>query len=67
MDTKFRLYEEAGVREYWMLSMDAQNVIVCDLKPEGYPIRRIYPDDAVVPVGVFPGLEIDLKKIFVED
>lgn len=67
VDTKFRLYEEAGVREYWMLSMDAQNVIVCDLKPEGYHIRRIYPDDAVVPVGVFPGLEIDLKAVFRED
>lgn len=67
VDTKFRLYEEAGVREYWMLNMDAQNVIVCDLTPEGYDIRRIYPDDAIVPVGVFTGLEIDLKAIFRED
>ncbi len=67
VDTKFRLYEEAGVREYWMLNMDAQNVIVCDLTPEGYDIRRIYPDDAVVPVGIFEGLEIDLKAVFRED
>ena len=63
----FRVYEEAGVREYWMLSMAAENIIVCDLRKEGYHIRRIYPHDAKVPVGIFEGLEIDLKGVFEED
>ena len=67
LETKFRLYEENGVREYWVVFMGDETVAVYDLVGEKYQYRKIYSNDEMVPVGIFKDLEIDLTKIFTED
>ncbi len=66
LETKFKLYEENGVREYWVVFMNDETVAVFDLVTEKYQNRKIYSNDEMIPVGILEGLEIDLVKVFEE-
>jgi Uma2 family endonuclease len=60
-------YEQAGVPEYWLISPSDQTVLVFTLDKEnryGAPAVFIYGEQA--PVGVLPGLSIDLSRVFAE-
>lgn len=67
VETKYRLYEEAGVREYWLVDSAHFVVTVFDLKEGAFQFRKMYPADAVVPSGIFPEFSVDLKEIFTEE
>jgi len=66
VDNKFRLYEENGVREYWVVYPSEQHVLVFDLQEDKYQLRKIYSDEDMAPVGIFPGFEINLQDVFIE-
>lgn len=66
VDNKFRLYEENGVREYWVVYPSEQHVLVFDLKDEHYQLRKIYTGEDYAPVGIFTDFEINLQEVFVE-
>ncbi|MCL2435603.1 MAG: Uma2 family endonuclease [Lentimicrobiaceae bacterium] len=64
---KFNLYEEAGVREYWIIDPKAKTVHVFLLQPDNmYDLGTIYECNEKAPVHIFEGLEIDLKELFEE-
>jgi Uma2 family endonuclease len=70
MSKKFDIYEEAGVKEYWVVYPKA-GLTVFLLQDDGkyddgttYDI--IYTPDAKVPVRTIEGLEIELKELFEE-
>ncbi|MCL2436072.1 MAG: Uma2 family endonuclease [Lentimicrobiaceae bacterium] len=64
---KFNLYEEAGVREYWIVDPKAKIVHIFLLQPDGkYDTGTIYKCSQKAPVHIFEGLEIDLKELFEE-
>lgn len=64
---KRALYEENGVREYWIVSPTDEDVAIYRLDAAGkYQLAGLYSDDEVVPCGIFPGLLIDLARIFAE-
>lgn len=46
-------YENAGVREYWMIDPDRKNILVYDFAGGEYPL--IYGFDDVIPVHIFGG------------
>lgn len=55
-------YENAGVREYWMIDSDNRRVIVYPFEGDGYP--RFYSFESKVPVGIWDGnFEIDFAEI----
>jgi Uma2 family endonuclease len=61
---KLKLYEDAGVREYWIVYPLEKGVEVFILQPDGkydngtrYEIRKM-------PVHIFDGIEIDVLDIF---
>lgn len=64
LDNKFRLYEENGVREYWLVFPSDQTVAVFDLEDGEYKFRKIYASDDAIPVGIFPEFSIVLQRIF---
>jgi Uma2 family endonuclease len=65
MERKFKLYREAGVREYWVF--DPDNKTLRTHRFDGAQIlTRFYGPGAVVPVDIFEGLEIDLDMVFAE-
>lgn len=66
LNAKFKLYEENGVREYWIVFMGDETVAVYDLVDEKYQYRKIYSNDELVPVNIFNDFDIDLNKVFAE-
>ena len=62
---KFDLYERSGVREYWIVYPSDQGLTVYILQENGkYDAGTTYEFTGKVPVGIFKGLEIDLKELF---
>jgi hypothetical protein len=65
MQRKFKLYRQAGVREYWVLDPESQSLHT-HLFEEGRILSRFYGDKEIAPVEILPGLEIDLEPVFAE-
>jgi Uma2 family endonuclease len=63
---KFRRYQAAGVREYWIVDPDSKTAQVCVLEKGRY-ILSSYDDTDTAPVTVLPGCGIDLGEVFVEE
>jgi Uma2 family endonuclease len=62
---KFSLYEEAGVKEYWIVHPDTEAITVFLLMNDGkYDAGSLYEFEAQVPVHIFNDSLIDLTDIF---
>lgn len=59
---KFKKYQEAGVREYWIVDIDGRVVEVYAFE-ENPLIRTIYSADEPVPVRILDGCEINLTDV----
>ncbi len=67
VDTKFKLYEKHGVREYWIVHPVEQTVNVFVLDENGkYQFGGLYAQDAKVKVNIFDDFYIDLAEVFAE-
>lgn len=64
IDDKYLLYEENGVREYWIIQPTDETVTVFDLKNAKYQFRKIYNNVDKAQVGIFPDFRIDLNEVF---
>jgi len=62
---KFRKYQKAGVREYWIVDPEIKTVQVCVLENGRY-ITSVYDETDKAPVTVLEGCEIDLSGVFAE-
>ncbi|GHT70142.1 hypothetical protein FACS1894110_21070 [Spirochaetia bacterium] len=60
---KFNKYQEAGVREYWIVDPDTQSVQACVLEKGRY-ILSSYDDTGTAPITALPDCEIDLRTVF---
>ena len=61
---KYQLYEENGVREYWVVSPAYLSVAVYDLVNDAFKLRDTYFEGDEIPVGIFEGFSVDAKKLF---
>jgi len=66
---KFEVYEEAGVREYWVVHPQEQTVLVYTLNKSGKyeGILKPYIHSDKVTSFTLPGLTLDLRNIFPEE
>jgi len=68
MRVKYELYEESGVREYWVADPERQTVHVFGLNEnEVFESKKIFVSDDVMHSFIFPDLLIDLNEIFQEN
>jgi Uma2 family endonuclease len=62
---KYELYEEAGVKEYWIINPVEENIVVHVLNNEGkFQGIRMYAAGHVIRSSCIEGLQIDVKEIF---
>lgn len=59
---KSGLYENAGVREYWIVDLQKEATVVYRFEEDVAP--TIYPFDGSISFGLFPELTIIISKIF---
>lgn len=65
--TKLRLYQQAGVKEYWIANPEEKSVQVLLLDCYGqYRIYEFYTREQIAKVNVLEGCYIDLAKVFSE-
>jgi Uma2 family endonuclease len=64
---KFNIYQEHGVREYWIIHPNDETVNVFVLDENGkFQFKGIFSGDDKIPVHIFNGdLEVDLTEVFV--
>ncbi|MDR0864714.1 MAG: Uma2 family endonuclease [Candidatus Symbiothrix sp.] len=65
LNEKFNLYEEAGVKEYWVVFPAEKALTVFLLQKNGkFDVGTTYEYEGKVPVSIFKGLKIDMKELF---
>jgi Uma2 family endonuclease len=62
---KYRKYQNAGVKEYWIVDPDTKTAQVCILEEGGYMVI-MYDDTDTVPVAALPGLKISMAAVFAD-
>ena len=62
--TKFNLYEENGVREYWIAYPREQNIEAYVLENGRYQLTAEYAEPGPMPVATLPGLAVEWADIF---
>lgn len=63
MKEKFQLYEESGVREYWIIDPNQESVLINVLENGKYHTQNPIVDDEVSSI-IFPNLKIHTDEIF---
>ena len=58
---KTNLYLDSGVREYWIVDPEKERTTVYRYEDDAAPI--IYPFADNIPVGIFPGLAINVADL----
>jgi Uma2 family endonuclease len=67
VEEKFYIYQEAGVREYWIVYPQENSVSVFFLNEFGkYQLVGMYAEDSIVKVNIFDNFSVQLKDIFEE-
>ncbi len=67
MSEKFNAYEQAGVKEYWLVNYLDKNALVYVLNQEGQFIgKQPFTDGQVLISYTFPSLTVDLTTLFQE-
>lgn len=61
---KFDLYQEAKVREYWIIDPVSETVLLYELENGKFKGLRPYVQDMVVESVLFPQLKIKVEEIF---
>lgn len=64
LNEKFNLYQEVGVKEYWVVFPDAEEISVYLLENEKYVLVNQYEENDQVPVNILPGLVVNLEDVF---
>ena len=67
MREKFSAYEESGVREYWVVQPEYDNILTYALNEKGrYELGlTLYPGDVSSP-HIFPELQMDITDVFAD-
>ncbi|MGM9479424.1 Uma2 family endonuclease [Pedobacter sp. GSP4] len=64
---KYKVYEEFGVKEYWVVSQSDQSILIYTLNDEGkFQPSKIFTLSEKITSSVLPGFELALDDVFEE-
>jgi Uma2 family endonuclease len=61
---KLELYEENGVREYWIVLPGEKSVVVYELENNRYELRGTYYTPGPIPARTLPSFSIEWDEVF---
>ena len=62
---KYNVYQEFGVKEYWVISPSVKTVLIYTLNESGkYQPSKLFTLSEIVTSSVLPGFELNLDKVF---
>lgn len=61
---KYEVYEESGVKEYWIIYPEQQNLLIYSLNDGHYSPSRIFTKGDKITTPILPGFLLDLEDIF---
>lgn len=64
LKNKYEVYEESGVREYWVIHPNEQTLLIYSLVDGKFQASRLFTSGDIVESVCVPGLLIDLEKLF---
>jgi Uma2 family endonuclease len=67
LQNKFELYEEFGVREYWVIHPVECSLLIYTLVEGKYRPSRLFTSGDKIQSTVLSGFELDLEEVFSED
>ena len=62
--TKFKLYEQMGVGEYWIVDVKNQSIEVYQRQTEGFELLSFAVEKGEVASGCVAGLQIEISTLF---
>ena len=64
LDEKFHAYEEAGVKEYWVINADSKVISIYLLEDNKFKLSKHYDQSGLVPLHTFPGFTVGFDEVF---
>jgi Uma2 family endonuclease len=64
VDTKFRLYQEANVMEYWIVQTEMKTVLVYRLQEGVYVGSKPFSEGEIIESPLFPEMKIAVDEVF---
>ena len=64
LDTKFTLYEEAGVPEYWIVQPQQKSILIYVMHKGKYIGLKPFGEDEIAAGRVFPNMKIEVNEVF---
>lgn len=66
MNTKFKVYEQSGVKEYWIIDFERRVVLLYILKENAYVGLQPFTEGYVIQSVLFAGLRMAVDEIFAQ-
>ena len=64
MHDKYELYQENGVKEYWIVQPEHESILQFALKDEQFALIKMFSGDETISPTLFTDLVISLNEIF---
>ena len=64
LKNKYEVYEESGVKEYWVIHPNEQTLLIYSLTDGKFQASRHFTSGDIVESVCVPGMRIDLEDLF---
>jgi Uma2 family endonuclease len=64
LQNKYEVYEESGVKEYWIINTEEQNLMIYTLVNGSYQPSKLFTVGDEIQTPILPGLVVNLEDVF---
>lgn len=64
LQNKYEVYEESGIKEYWVIQPDEQTLLIYTLINNNYKPSRLFTRGDTITTPILPGFTLELDDVF---